>query len=81
MEARQSESTRPPNSEDPIQQQLEQFAEEYRGRVADIAEDINLGNNMAETFEELYQSVAELSVQCMDLYIKLRYMEDMLKDE
>lgn len=83
MEARQSESTQQseqPNvtTQEEVERQLQGYAEEYRERIEDITSETTFSG--VNVFDTVYDQLTNLSVTCMTLYIRLRYLEDFIQE-
>lgn len=70
----------PTDPEEEFQQQLQQYAEEFRERINELTTD---GINVAKfaDFDIMYHLLGELSVLCMSTYMSLRYLEDYISQE
>lgn len=63
-----------PPQNDPIQQRLAGYANEFRERMNERGFSVSL--DLENPFENVYVLLEELSIQIMSTYISCRYLED-----
>lgn len=69
----------PSPTEEEFQQQLKEYAQEFRDRINELTTD-GLEVGTFADFEGMYRLIANLSVHCMSTYMSLRYLEDYINE-